>query len=58
MSFLRGFNGPQTLGNSPKFWIGWFIVVALMIVLPFFASRYQVITASNFIISAILALSL
>jgi branched-chain amino acid transport system permease protein len=58
MSFLRGFNGPQTLGNSSKFWIGWFIVVALLILLPFFVSRYQVITASNFIISAILALSL
>jgi ABC-type branched-subunit amino acid transport system permease subunit len=54
----RGLNGPQTLGNSAFFWTCWLIGLALMIVLPFLVSRYQVINASNLLISAILAMSL
>ncbi|CAN7705866.1 branched-chain amino acid ABC transporter permease [Aminobacter sp. LjRoot7] len=55
---LSSFNGQQTLGNSRFFWACWLLVVALLVLLPFFGSRYQVITASNFLISSILALSL
>lgn len=57
-SFLSGLNGPQTLGNSRMFWGIWIVVVAAFALLPCFASRYTVLTASNFMISAILALSL
>jgi ABC-type branched-subunit amino acid transport system permease subunit len=58
MRFGRAFNGPQTLGNSPLFWICWLAVVIALIVFPLFASRYHVLTASNFLISTILAMSL
>ena len=51
-------NGPQTLGNSTFFWCAWIVGLALLIALPFLVSRYQVINASNIVISAILALSL
>jgi ABC-type branched-subunit amino acid transport system permease subunit len=55
---FASFNGPQTLGNSRSFWIFWLIAVVAFALLPCFASRYQVLTASDFLISAILALSL
>lgn len=58
MRLLRSFNGQQTLGNSRLFWLCWFAAVVLLVLLPFFGSRYQVITASNFVISTILAMSL
>ena len=57
-SVQRGLNGPQTLGNSAFFWSCWLAGLAVMIALPFLASRYQVINASNLLISAILAMSL
>jgi len=53
-----GLNGPQTLGNSAFFWVVWAIGLALMIALPLLASRYQIINASNILISSILAMSL
>jgi branched-chain amino acid transport system permease protein len=56
--FGRAFNGPQTLGNSRMFWICWLLVVLALVVFPLLASRYNVLTASNFIISTILAMSL
>lgn len=52
------FNGPQTLGNSPFFWVFMSIGVALLIALPYLTSRYQVMNASNMLISSILAMSL
>jgi hypothetical protein len=55
---VRPFTGPQTLGNSPLFWVCWLATVILLVLLPVFGSRYQIITASNFLISAILAMSL
>jgi ABC-type branched-subunit amino acid transport system permease subunit len=58
MRVARSFTGPQTLGNSRLFWICWLATVVLLVLLPFFGSRYQIITASNFLISAILAMSL
>ena len=54
----RRFNGPQTLGNSRFFWICILLAVAVLIILPSIVSRYQVINASNMMISAILAMSL
>ncbi|WP_020188323.1 branched-chain amino acid ABC transporter permease [Methylopila sp. 73B] len=57
-ALLAGLNGPQTLGNSRLFWLLWLAGVAAFALLPCVASRYQVLTASNFFISAILALSL
>ncbi|WP_315924051.1 branched-chain amino acid ABC transporter permease [Mesorhizobium sp. SP-1A] len=56
--FLRAFNGQQTLGNSRFFWLCWLVAVVLLVLLPFYGSRYQVLTASNFLISSMLALSL
>jgi branched-chain amino acid transport system permease protein len=58
LGFLGAFNGPQTLGNSAFFWCGAAAVLGLLIALPFFASRFQVINASNIAISTILAMSL
>jgi ABC-type branched-subunit amino acid transport system permease subunit len=57
-SLLSGLNGPQTLGNSRTFWTVWLIGLVAFALLPCMASRYQVLTASDFMISAILALSL
>lgn len=57
-ALLASFNGPQTLGNSRSFWISWLIALVAFALLPCVASRYLVLTASNFFISAILALSL
>lgn len=56
--FKIGLNGSQTLGNSAFFWTCWLVTLGVMIAVPFFASRYQVINASNLLISAMLALSL
>ncbi|GLK66916.1 branched-chain amino acid ABC transporter permease [Hansschlegelia plantiphila] len=55
---LASFNGPQTLGNSRFFWCCWLVAILALALLPCFASRYHVLTASNFLISSILALSL
>lgn len=55
---LSSLNGPQTLGNSRPFWTVWLIGLIAFALLPCLASRYQVLTASNLMISAILALSL
>lgn len=57
-SLLSNLNGPQTLGNSRMFWALWLVGLAAFALLPLVASRYQILTASNFLISAILALSL
>ncbi len=54
----RAFNGPQTLGNSRLFWICLLAAVIALFVFPLFGSRYHVLTASNFLISTILAMSL
>lgn len=51
-------NGPQTLGNSRVFWLAMFAVIVALIFLPYLASRFQVINASNMLISSILAMSL
>ena len=51
-------NGPQTLGNSPFFWTALTVGFVLLGLLPFFASRFEMINASNMLISALLAMSL
>ncbi len=55
---IAALNGPQTLGNSAFFWIFAILVLIVAIFFPFYASRFQVITASNLAISSLLALSL
>jgi ABC-type branched-subunit amino acid transport system permease subunit len=58
LGWLGRLNGPQTLGNSRFFWVGFLVVLALLVCLPFYASRFQTINASNIAISSILAMSL
>jgi branched-chain amino acid transport system permease protein len=58
MRFGRAFNGPQTLGNSPLFWICWLAVVIALIVFPLFGSRYHVLTASTFIMQSLMGMRL
>lgn len=55
---MRKLNGPQTLGNSAVFWVFLLLGIAFLIALPHFASRFQVMNASNMLISSILAMSL
>ena len=57
-SLLRGLNGPQTLGNSTFFWTVSLAVLAFLVAYPYIGSRFDVINASNMLISAILAMSL
>ncbi|MGE0237598.1 MAG: branched-chain amino acid ABC transporter permease [Parvibaculaceae bacterium] len=57
-SITACFDGPQTLGRGPLFWICVAGLVALMALVPEFVSRYQLISFSNFLISGLLALSL
>ena len=58
LSGARRLNGPQTLGNSAWFWSVMLATLVALIFLPSLVSRYQVINASNMMISAILAMSL
>jgi ABC-type branched-subunit amino acid transport system permease subunit len=56
--WLGRLNGPQTTGRGAAFWLGSLVVILGFAFLPQFLSRYQVITFSNYMISALLALSL
>lgn len=58
LGWLGRLNGPQTLGNSRFFWVGFLVVLVALVFLPFYASRFQTINASNIAISSILAMSL
>lgn len=52
------FNGPQTLGRGPAFWLGFAAILALIAASPLFLSRFQIINFSNFLIFGLLAMSL
>lgn len=41
-AILGAFNGPQTAGSSPTYWIGFFAAVALIFLYPLFAEDYAV----------------
>jgi len=55
---LKLLNGPQTMGRGPVFWVGFVAVVVLIALAPQYLSRYDIIQASNLLISGFLALSL
>lgn len=56
---ITGFlDGPQTLGRGPVFWGLFLALVIILFLMPHLASRYQLISFSNFLISGLLALSL
>jgi ABC-type branched-subunit amino acid transport system permease subunit len=51
-------NGPQELGRSWPFWLGFGVVLGLGVVAPSFLSKWQLLNLSNFLTSGFLALSL
>lgn len=52
------FEGPHTIGASPKFWGGLFVVLALIFLYPLVTSQYAVLTTTVLFIWVFLALSL
>lgn len=56
--YLGNLNGPQELGRTVYFWIAFLAVVILGLCAPFFLGRYELLNLSNFLISALLGLSL
>ncbi|GAB5469388.1 MAG: branched-chain amino acid ABC transporter permease [Rhodospirillales bacterium] len=58
MQLLRLLSGPQTMGRGPVFWTGFAVVLLLAALAPQYLSRFEIIQASNFLISGFLALSL
>jgi len=55
---LKLLNGPQTLGNGPRFWIGFVVALALALAYPLVASPYDVGNAAYFLIWIFMALGL
>jgi ABC-type branched-subunit amino acid transport system permease subunit len=51
------FNGPQTIGRSRGFWIGFAIVIAAALAFPFFAEVYTVANTSYLLVWCFLSLS-
>lgn len=56
--FHSRFEGPNTIGNTNKFWTGFWLVCGFMLVYPFLTNTYMVKTNTDFFIWVILALSL
>ncbi|MCD8138857.1 MAG: hypothetical protein LUE17_03600 [Planctomycetaceae bacterium] len=56
--FLRGFNGPQSLGSSGLFWTCFGVGVVAMVLLPAVASEYEVGNFTYFLTNIFLALGL
>jgi branched-chain amino acid transport system permease protein len=50
--------GPNTLGNSRSFWIGFVVLLGIVTVYPMFRSSYQVSNTAQLLVSAFLGLSL
>jgi urea transport system permease protein len=55
---LKLLDGPQTLGNGPRFWAGFAVVLALVLIYPLFASPYDVGNFAYFFIWLFMALGL
>lgn len=55
---FRSVNGPQTFGNGPGFWVGFFLVLAAAIAYPFFADSYDVGNFAYFLIWVFMAMGL
>jgi len=58
MQRLRGFNGPQTIGNGRVFWMGFGVVLLLAIAYPFGFDPYDVGNSAYFLIWIFAALGL
>lgn len=56
--FHSRFEGPNTIGNSRHFWMGFWIVLGILLIYPMLRSTYMVKTYSDFFVWVILALSL
>ena len=56
--FRDRFEGPNTIGNSRGFWIGFTTALAVAFAYPLFVSSYQAGNTALFLLYAILALSL
>jgi len=56
--FRGRFEGPNTIGNSRGFWVGFAVALAVAFAYPIFVSNYQAGNLALFLIYAILALSL
>ncbi len=55
---LRLLNGPQTMGNGPRFWVGFVVVLLLALAYPMFAEPYDVGNFAYFFIWTFMALGL
>ena len=50
--------GPNTIGDSPAFWVGFAVAVAALAVYPFTTDPYTIIQSSRYLALSFLALSL
>ncbi|WP_226481455.1 ABC transporter permease subunit [Natrinema amylolyticum] len=54
----RPFEGPNTMGNSPAFWLGFVAAVALLAAAPVLFGQYAAATGAVFLAYALLGMSL
>ena len=54
----HGFEGPNTIGESDRFWVGFAVVVALLLAYPAIRGSYQASRLALFLVYAFLGLSL
>lgn len=52
------FTGPNTTGNSPLFWTGFLVVIAIAAVYPLLSSPFRVLNTTGYFVWIFLALSL
>lgn len=57
-NWFARFNGPQTLGNGPGFWLGFLVILLALVALPFFADDYLVNNMGYFFIWVFMAMGL
>jgi branched-chain amino acid transport system permease protein len=57
-SVFGRFEGPHTIGSSDRFWLGFLLVVALVVVYPVTASEFGVLTTTTLFVWVFLSLSL
>lgn len=58
ISAFRNLEGPQDIGRGPGFWFAVSAVIVMAAFIPWFASAYQLLNLSNYMISVFLALGL
>lgn len=58
MSWLSGFNGPQTLGRSRTFWSAFALTVVLLVAAPFLVESFVVNNLAYFLLWTFMALGL